>query len=68
MTIMQIAQTETLPIDENIFVGLSGLPKMQTPDELMPGFQGRYKYYLRDGAGTIRQVVTEARCMQGLEK
>ena len=27
MTIMQIAQTETLPIDENIFVGLSGLPK-----------------------------------------
>lgn len=24
---MQIAQTETLPIDDNIFIGLSGLPK-----------------------------------------
>ena len=27
MIIMQIAQTETLPTDENIFIGLSGLPK-----------------------------------------
>ena len=27
MTIMRIAQTETLPNNENILVGLSGLPK-----------------------------------------
>ena len=27
MIIMQIAQTETLPIDENILIELSGLPK-----------------------------------------
>ena len=27
MIIMQIAQTETLLIDENIFIGLYGLPK-----------------------------------------
>ena len=24
---MQIAKTETLPVDENILIGLSGLPK-----------------------------------------
>ena len=31
MIMMQIVQTETLPIDENIFIGLSGLPKEGMP-------------------------------------
>ena len=39
---MQITQTETMPIDENPFIGLSGLPKEGMLCNKKKKF---YKYY-----------------------